>query len=149
FGPVTPFLEAGFGNSVPDTRRVTRTYTSLGYVSNFEEGATVDLRSHFSLGASVYEVVPFGNQKIYSKVVRKGSTSSGSGNGRDLSRRLSLASGSGLTREDGANVWLGFQPTPVWNAAVGVSRSITFGYTSVIFRTGVNVGRLLWGRNSS
>jgi hypothetical protein len=149
FGPVTPFLDAGLSNSVPDTNLVTHPFTSLGIVSHFEEGASLDLPHHFSVGASLYEVVPFGNQKVFSKLVKQGDSRGGSSNGHDGFKHDFLTTGTDLTRENGTNVFVGFEPNGFWSAQAGVSRSMTFGYNSFVFRTALNVGRLLRGRSSS
>ncbi len=156
FGRTTPFVDAGLSNTVPDTRLITEPFTSLGLVSHFQEGASVDLVRHFSVGGLAYQIVPFGDQQVFSKLVERGSnsgpgsassggSSSGSSgdHGRDVFRQQFFSSGSGLTRENGATAWVGFQPSSYWSAQVGVSRSITYAYTSAVFNLGVNVGQLL------
>ena len=72
FDRLTPFLEAGIGNTVPDTRLFTRPFTSLGFVAHFDEGVEWALIKRFSVGASGYEIVPDGNQKVFSRLVAKG-----------------------------------------------------------------------------
>ena len=155
FGRITPFVDAGLSNTVPDTRLVTQPFTSLGLVSHFQEGASFELPRHFSVGALAYENVPFGNQKVFSKLVKDSNrgpgSSSGGGpgpsRGRDVFRQQFFSSGTGLTRENGATAWLGFEPSTYWSAQAGVSRSITYAYTSFVFNIGVNVGKLLQGDN--
>ena len=155
FGRLNPFLNAGLSNTVPDTRLVTQPFTSLGLLSHFEEGASFDLPRHFSVGGQAYQNVPFGNQKVFSKLIKRSNSgpgsassggpgpSSGSSHGHGVFRQQFFASGNGLTRENGATTWLGFEPSTYWSAQAGVSRSITFAYTSFVFNIGVNVGRLL------
>src|SRR5215472_2553589 len=79
FGLLTPFIEAGVGNGLTDTKLLHRPFTTLGFVSQFTGGTTVDLGHDFSLGGSLYDVLPSGTQKVYSKLVGKGGQATGSG----------------------------------------------------------------------
>jgi hypothetical protein len=146
FDRLTPFFEGGLANTVPDSVFLTRPFTSLGTITHLEEGADFELVRHFSVGGSAYQIVPFGNQKLLSKLVRKGQ--SGRGNGRSFDT-VAEASGSGLTRENGFSTWVGFEPTPILRAEIGYTRSTTFDWNSFAFNLRVNFGRLLRpGRHS-
>ena len=142
FARLTPFLDAGLGNTVPDSIRVTRAFTSLGAVGHFEEGAELELVRHFAIGGSGYEITPFGNQKVYSKLIRQGQTGSTSGK-HGVFQNSFFASGNDLTRENGVSTWLAFEPSKIWRAELGYSRSVTFAQNSFSFNLGVNVGKLL------
>ena len=131
FGRLTPFLDVGLGNTVPDSSRIIRAFTSMGTVGHFEEGAEFELLHHFAVGGSGYEIVPWGNQKIISRQVRKGQ----------------IISGSGLTREDGASSWLAFEPNRLVRAELGFTRSLTFDSNSATLNLGLNVGNLLRSKN--
>ena len=89
-----------------------------------EEGGEFELVKHFSVGGSGYEIVPFGNQKIFSKIVGKGQ--SGKGKGKNSFDQSAVSSGSGLTRENGFNSWVAFDPTPLWRVQLGFTRSVTY-----------------------
>jgi hypothetical protein len=134
FDRLTPFFDGGLANTVPDSVFLTRRFTSLGAITHLEEGADFDLVRHFSVGGSAYQIVPFGNQKIFSRLARRGQ---------------SPASGSGLTRENGFSTWVGFEPTPFWRAEIGYTRSTTFGLNSLAFNLRVNFGKLLRPRKTS
>jgi hypothetical protein len=139
FDRLTPFLDAGLANAVPDTGLNTKPFTSLGLLTHLEEGGEFELVKHFSVGGSGYEIVPFGNQKIFSKIVGKGQ--SGSGKGKNSFDQSAVSSGSGLTRENGFNSWVAFDPTPLWRVQVGFTRSATFNLNSFGFNLRMNLGK--------
>ena len=147
FDRITPFFEGGLANAVPDSSLFTRPFTSLGLLTHLEEGGELEIIKHFSVGGSGYEIVPFGNQKIFSKIVGKGQ--SGSGKGKNTFDLSAEASGSGLTRENGFNSWIAFDPTPVWRVELGFTRSATFDLNSFAFNLRMNLGKLARSRHSS
>jgi hypothetical protein len=136
----TPFVEGGLSNTVPDAAFTTRAFTSLGTVTHWEEGADFEILRHVYLGASGYQVLPFGNQKVFSRIVGKGG---GKGKGNNSFDNAAQSSGNDLTRENGFNTWVAFEPTPLWRAEVGFSRSATFNLNSVAFNLRFNVGKML------
>jgi hypothetical protein len=132
---------------VPDSQLFTRPFTSLGLVTHFEEGGEFELVKHFAAGGSGYEIVPFGNQKIFSKLVGKGQ--SGKGKGKNSFDLAAETSGTGLTRENGFNSWIAFDPTPVWRVELGFSRSATFDLNSLAFNLRMNLGKMARSRRVS
>jgi hypothetical protein len=84
FDRLTPFLELALSNGLTDTKLYHRPFTTLGFVSQFTGGTSIDLGGNFSVGASLYDVLPAGTQKMFSKLVsQKSGSSAGSGkNGR-------------------------------------------------------------------
>jgi hypothetical protein len=147
FGRLTPFLDAGLANTVPDSIRVVRPFTSLGAVGHFEEGAEFELAHHFAVGGSGYEITPFGNQKVFSKLVRQGQTGT-SGKSHGVFDNTFSSSGNGLTRENGVSTWVAFEPSRIVRAELGFTRSTTFDINSFAFNLGVNVGKLLRSKKS-
>lgn len=148
FSRFTPFVEAGASNTVPDSAFFTRPFTSLGAVTHFEEGADYELVKHVFVGASGYEIVPFGNQKIFSKLVGKGGTG-GKGKGGNSFDNNAVTSGADLTRENGFNGWVAFEPTQLWRVEAGFTRSATFNLNSFAFNLRFNVGKMLRSRKTS
>jgi hypothetical protein len=140
FDRLTPFFEGGLANAVPDSRLSTRPFTTLGMLSHLEEGGEVELVKHFSVGGSGYEIFPFGNQKVFSKIVGKGQ--SGKGKGKNSFDLAAETSGTGLTRENGFNSWVAFDPTPLWRMELGFSRSATYNLNSFGFNLRMNLGKL-------
>jgi len=146
FNRFTPFFEGGISNTVPDLAFSTQPFTSLGAIAHFEEGADFEIVKHTYLGGSGYQIVPFGNQKIFSKLTNGGQ---GGGKGKNPFDNNGETTGTGITRENGFNVWLGFEPTPLWRAEIGYTRSATFDLNSLAFNLRFNVGRMLRSRKSS
>jgi hypothetical protein len=144
FDRLTPFFEGGLSNAVPDSGLFTRPFTSLGLLTHLEEGGEFEVIKHFMVGGSGYEIVPFGNQKIFSKIVGKGQ--SGSGKGKNTFDLAAEASGAGLTRENGFNTWIAFEPTPLWRVELGFTRSATFDLNSFAFNISMNLGKLARSR---
>jgi len=138
FGRFAPFVSLGVSNTVPDTDLVTRTFTSLGNIVHLEEGADYDLTRRVYAGADAYHIFPFGNQQVVNR--EAGGGAAGQGNGAD---NLPPAGGSNLTRENGFDMWIGFEPTRVLRFETGYSRSVTFALNRLSFNVGLNLGRLL------
>jgi hypothetical protein len=142
FNKFTPFLDAGAANTVPDSQFTTRAFTSLGAIAHLEEGADYEIFKRTYAGISGYQIVPFGTQKIVSKLDGKGQ----GGNPFDGNTQ---ATGTGLTRENGFNAWVDYEPSPFWRAEIGFSRSTTFNLNSLAFNLRFNVGRMLRSKKSS
>src|SRR5258708_2602742 len=68
FSQVTPFLEAGFSNTTSDSRLFVRPYTTLGLNTHFRGGASVDVWKFISVGAAGYDILPFGQQTVFSRI---------------------------------------------------------------------------------
>ena len=160
FNRFTPFIEAGLANTVPDSPLLTRPFTSLGVVGHLEEGAEYELVHHFSMGASAYQILPTGNQKVFSKVVTSGGVTSGAVASGAVTAGKSgtalgshhqpqpfevsfVSTGTSLTRENGFNTWFAFQPSQFWRVEAGYSRSMTFDFNSFTFNLGFDVGKLI------
>jgi hypothetical protein len=144
FSKFTPFVEGGLSNTVPDSAFSTRPFTSLGAITHWEEGADFEAVKHVYVGASGYEIFPFGNQKLFSRVANGG----GKGKGGNAFDNAAQSSGTGLTRENGFNAWVAFEPTALWRAEVGFTRSATFGLNSFAFNLRFNVGKMMRSRKS-
>ncbi|SRR5713101_8419569 len=169
FNRITPFIEAGLANTVPDSPLLTRPFTSLGIVGHLEEGAEYELVHHFSVGASAYQVLPTGNQKVFSRVVTSGRSTSGAAalgaaapgvaapgkSGAALANHHRpfetsfVSTGTDLTRENGFTTWVAFQPNQFWRAEVGYSRSMTFDFNSFTFNLGLDVAKLVRSRKGT
>jgi hypothetical protein len=143
-GPLAPFAVIGVSNSVPDTETLVRTFSSLGNLLHLEEGVDLDLSRQIYVGASAYQIVPFGNQQIFDRVgddqqPQNAARESNPGGTHD---QLS-ATGTSITRENGFNAWIGFEPTRVLRTEIGYSRSGTFAENRLSFGVSFNLGRML------
>jgi hypothetical protein len=126
FDRLTPFLDVGVANSVPDTRFLHRPYTSLGALAHFEGGSELDLGDKFSVSASGYYILPWGAQQIF---VRGKKSSPGS-----------IKGGASLTRDDGINLGLDYNLTRFVDLSAGYSYSAYSVLNTVSFGVELNVG---------
>ena len=150
FDRLTPFVEAGFSNGLTDTRFYHRPYTTLGFISQFTGGSTIDLGGNFSVGASLYDVLPAGPQKMFSKLVGKNSTSvAGSGtHGRSYELAAETSGDASLTRDNGESVWAEFTPG-AFDFQIGYTHSVHFALNTVAFNVGLNLGKLVKKANNN
>jgi hypothetical protein len=150
FSHLTPFFEGGLANTVPDSRFFTRSFTSVGAISHLEEGADLELFRHVSVGASAYQIVPFGNQKVISRLAKQGSSgTTGTGKKPPFDTPGVISGTSDLTREHGFNTWVAFEPSKFWRLEAGYTRSATFDLNSFAFNLRFNVGKMFRSRKSS
>jgi hypothetical protein len=136
FHRLTPFFEGGLSNTVPDSAFLARPFTSLGAISHLEEGAEYQLTKHFYAGGSGYQIVPFGSQKVFSKL-------GGKGKGKNPFDTATVSTGNDLTRENGFNTWVGLEPSSIVRLELGYTRSMTFDLSSFAFNLRMNVGKML------
>ena len=136
FHGLTPFFVGGLSNTVPDSVFFARPFTSLGAVSHLEEGAEYQLVKHFYAGGSGYQIVPFGSQKVFSKL-------SGKGKGKNPFDTSTVSTGNDLTRENGFSTWVELEPSSIARIELGYTRSMTFDLNSFGFNLRMNVGKLL------
>ena len=129
FDRLTPFLDVGVANSVPDTRFLHRPYTSLGNLTHFEGGSELDLGDKFSVSASGYYILPWGAQQIF---VRGKKSSPGSTKG-----------GASLTRDDGINLGLDYNLTRFVDLSAGYSYSVYNVLNTVSFGVELNLSSWL------
>ncbi len=76
FDRFTPFIDLGVGNSVADYRNFRRPYISLGKVAHFEGGSDFGL-GPLTLTLAGFADVPWGQQKVYSRLVPRAPSSGG------------------------------------------------------------------------
>jgi hypothetical protein len=158
FSRLAPFVSFGVGNTVPDSELVTRNFVSVGNIVHFEEGTDLDVVRHVYVGGSAYQIIPFGQQRVFNQletfIPRGGNEGSNHDdhNGGPAPNQpppgnsgQPSATGNDLTREHGFDAWLGFEPTRILRLELGYSRSISFNLNSFSFNLGLNVGRLLRG----
>jgi hypothetical protein len=141
FSLVTPFVAAGLGNTIRDTRFFRRPFTSLGFNTHLEGGADIDVGHNFSIGGSAYGIMPSGQQKVFSKIVDKGAAGSGSQHGAFGSSHETVG-GSDLTRDHGFSTWIDADPNKLWNLELAFSRSMGYDLNTVSFTVGLNLGQL-------
>jgi hypothetical protein len=147
FGDFSPFLDAGIGNTVMDTRFFHRPFVTFGYNAQFEAGLEYD-PGKFSLSASAYDVAPWGNQTVISRVFRCGTSSKCSAGGATKNRKSFTtasvsAGGADLVRDNGYNAGMDYKPAPYLDLEFDFSRSVPLQLNSYSFGIGVDLSWLL------
>ncbi len=141
FSRLTPFVDAGIGNTIRDSRLFERPFTSLGFNAHFEGGASFEIAEPLQFGASGYAIVPAGQQRIYSRLMRA-NMGGASQNGRVFETATETVGTADLARDHGFSAWIGATPSECLDVEIGYTRSIPYDLNTVSFTVGVNVGRL-------
>ncbi len=150
----TPYLDAGIGNTVADTRVFKRPFTTFGHAAQLEAGTSVDIWGPFSVSASLYDVLPWGNQQVFSRVVRCKSASSGSsaacpnvpaGPGVTVTRRgdferINVVSGGPeLARDNGYSAALDISATKFLGFELGYTHSVPLKLDTISFSVSLDL----------
>jgi hypothetical protein len=148
FNDVVPFVEAGFSNTTADSRLFVRPYTTFGLNAHFRGGMEVDVWKFISVGAAGYDIAPFGNQTVFSRVVGPSSTvgaitGTGAGHGLGFNTGHQTTGTSTIAADDGFSAWVGATLNKYTDAEIAYTRSVQFNLNSVSFSLGFNLGRLL------
>lgn len=145
FDRISPFVSAGIANSIADTHFFAHPFTTLGAVALFEGGTDFDLGHGTSIGGSLYADAPFGQQKVYSKLVKRNRM----GKARNLAKHgvfetQSVTSGdASIDRDNGVSAWMDWTPKPLFEVELGYSRSVKFAYNSFFYTISLNLGRII------
>jgi len=144
---LTPFVEAGIGNSANavNQRRFKRPFMAIGGVTHYKAGTAIDLWKGLSFEASAYDVLPFTDQKIYSRLVPRNRISA-RGNARRSRRVYELlpvvAGGSSLAADNGFTGALTSTLNPRLDVELAYNRSIPHALDTVTFTVGVRLGHV-------
>jgi hypothetical protein len=147
FGDFSPFLDAGVGNSVMDTKFFHRPFITFGYNAQFDGGLEYD-PGNFSFSAAAYDVAPWGNQVVISRVFRCGSSAKCSSAGATKNRKnfnnASVSTGAAdLVRDNGFNAGIDYKPVGYMDLEFDFSRSVPLQLNSYSFGIGVDLSWLL------
>lgn len=141
FESLTPFANIGVANTVSDTSFFVRPFSSLGLVSHFDGGASLDFHRLASIGASGYAVRASGDQRIFSKVKRD-STGTSPLRQRPVFEEVSeILAAADAANDQGFSGWFSFAPTSKVYFQAGYSRSTRYDLNSVFFGMGFRVGK--------
>jgi hypothetical protein len=149
FDKWTPFANINLGNSLYNTSYFRRPFLTLGKVATFEAGTAYDLGHSFSVSASAYDVAPWGQQKVFSRIIgRSGGGGPGGAvrHGRVFENSAETTGGASLVRDNGFNAALDFNPSSVIDFEIAFSRSIHYQLNTFSFGVGVNLSQLISGR---
>jgi len=142
FDRVTPYIDAGLANSISNTRFFKRPFITLGHLAHFEAGADIKLAKMLTFTASAYDVLPWGQQHVFSRIVRRGSSGLGGSGRRVFENNFETIGGADLTRDNGYSAGLGFSPSPLVDFSVGFTRSVPLHLNTLSFSVGFNISRL-------
>jgi hypothetical protein len=147
FGDFSPFLDFGSGNTVMDTRFFHRPFITFGYNAQFNGGVEYD-PGKFSFSASAYDVAPWGNQTVISRVFRCSSAAKCSSSGATKNRKsftsASVSTGAAdLVRDNGFNAGIDYKPVGYIDLEFDFSRSVPLQLNSYSFGIGVDVSWVL------
>ena len=146
---LTPFVDAGVGNSISGTPFLHRPFTSFGYLAHFEGGTDVDLSHSFSLTLSAYDIAPWGTQTIFSRLVARGASGSGGQHGRVFETNHQTTGGASINQDNGFTAGLALNPKSYLDLDVGYTRSVKFALNTFSWGVGVNLSKLFSGKDST
>lgn len=142
-GRFTPFADIDLGNTV-NQRAYRRPYLTLGKVASFEAGTSVKLFRSLSASASLYDVAPWGPQRVFSLIVPRGTTVLGTvQHNRVYEKNAETLGGASLDRDNGVNLGASYSPTRYLDFGVGYSRSMHYSLNTMSFGIGVNLSSLI------
>jgi hypothetical protein len=144
FSRYTPSIELGLTNSISGDRRYQRSFTTLGNAATFRGGLAIDLWKFTSVEFSGYSVQGLGSQKVYSRKVAAGATSSTSSQmGRRPFDTQHLTSGNAALADDhGFNASFYVSPMPRLEIGISYNRSTSFELNTVSASIGFRFGHM-------
>ena len=147
WGNFTPYLDLGVGNTISDTKYFHRPFITFGYNAQFEGGTEFDA-GPFSLTASAYDVAPWGQQTVISRVFRCSSGAKCSANGKSTNRKgYTLASvqagAADLVRDNGFNAGIEYKPFSYLGLEFDYSHSVPLQLNSVSFGVAIDLSSLV------
>lgn len=135
---VTPFLNLGAANGtvnrfvMPRPYTMARPYQTLGFMSDFEGGASYKFRHNYAIGISAYALVPGGPQKVYSRLVAPDFAFGGDGNHNRYFDKAFLTEGpSDIARDNGFSGWVELTHLHHMTVQIGYTRSIHYAFDSL------------------
>jgi hypothetical protein len=137
---VTPFGSAGLSNTVSDTAFFVRPFSSLGLVSHFDGGMTLDVAPLVHVGASAYAVQASGQQRIFSKINGNSGPGSLSKSNRPFETATETLGSSNLTDDHGFSTWVGLHAGSNADMQLGYTRSVGYDLNTLFFGIGFHLG---------
>jgi hypothetical protein len=138
FSSLKPFAEVGIANTIVSTAMFVRPYTTLGFNTHVQGGASYDLWKFFSLGASAYDIVPSGQQTVFSRVAQGAAGQ----HGRVFEGNQQTTGSADIAKDNGFSAWVEASPNRVVDLELGFTRSMHYDLNSVSFMIGFNLKQL-------
>lgn len=143
FSHLKPFANVGIANTIVNTRLFVRPYTTLGFNTHFEGGATYEVWKFVSLGASGFDILPSGQQTVFSQVAHGASGQ----HGRIFEGNQQTTGSADIAKDDGFSTWVDANPWRGVDLTLGFTRSVHYDLNSVSFALGFNL-KQLYGRHA-
>jgi hypothetical protein len=145
FSSLTPFVTIGLANSISDTMFFVRPYTTYGLVTHVEGGARYRLARIVSVGASLYDVAPSGQQTVVSRIVKtnQGTVTSSRKNHGAFETASVTTGSSNIASDRGFSTWVQVQPVKTLGFYGGYSRSTQYSLNTVFFGVSLNLGSVV------
>ncbi len=140
-----PFANVGVANTISDTHFFVRPFSTLGVNTHLEGGATYRVIPFVRVGASVYAVEPFGDQKVFSKLIGFKAAAPGGMSGRHgvFSNAARTKGNADIARDKGFSAWISGSAFHVIDLEVGYDRSVDYDLNTVSFLVGLNLSKFL------
>jgi hypothetical protein len=145
FGHVTPFVDLGVANTVPDSTYFVRPYTTLGITGHFDGGASIRILPLLNFRASAYAIEPSGQQKLFSRFLNRQTAPGNPGaSHHPVFQTTPETTGSAdIARDHGFSLGFDSSPFHLVDLDVGYTHSTSFSLNTVYFGVGVNLARFL------
>ena len=151
--PLAPFLDADIGNSQnngngPFHSHVQMPFLTFGKMAEVKAGLELQLLDDLTATADGYDIVPWGPQTMYSRILRPGSVGTGGAHNRAFELFPITDGGPGLTRDSGYEISVGYNPRHFLHLrfldlTAGYSHSMRYDLNTVSLGLGINVSQLL------
>jgi hypothetical protein len=138
FSGLKPFVDLGIANTIVSTQMFVRPYTTLGFNTHFQGGATYEIWKFFALGGSAYDILPAGQQTVFSRVAH----GAASQHGRVFEGNQQTTGSADIAKDNGFSIWLNASPGRVVDLEIGFTRSMHYDLNSVSFMVGLNLNHL-------
>jgi hypothetical protein len=147
FGRFTPFLDVAPGNGLnnisnPHTRVVHRSFITLGKEVQSTAGLDVDLFGPFSFSADAYDVIPWGQQEIFTRTLKKKTvTVNGVTTTRTYAVNAITKGGANLVRDNGYDAAIDARIGHFLLIEGGYDYSVQFAAGTVFFSVGFDLSK--------
>lgn len=146
---MVPFLNFGVANGtvnrfvMPRPYSIARPYQTLGFMSDFEGGASYKFGRGLAIGASAYALVPGGQQKVFSRLVSPDYALAGDGShGRFFDSAFETIGPSSIARDNGFSAWLDVTRLKHTDIQIGYTHSVHYALDSVTLMINFDGGYL-------
>ena len=151
FGHLTPFANLGIANTITDTPFFVRPFTSYGFVTHVEGGASYKLARIISVGASAYAIEPSGQQTVVSKLIPRKSQNPGAGGtarGRHghagvFETASETVGTADIARDHGFSAWFTARASRYAIFEIGYSRSVEYALNGIFFGIDFNLSPVI------